>query len=379
MYSIPFIINILRIKAQSKVLERKSVKLNKHILVLESDDWGSLRMPSLATRERLINDGIHLCKPESYDLYDNIESNDDMLFLMEILDSVRDSRGKPAIMTLNCVMSNPDFNKIRDAEYKDYSYELFTDTYKRYEHRDKVLELWKEGIANQTFLPQLHGREHLNYQKWINLLQAAVPDVRRAFMDEVFSLAGDNYVLPALDAVTSDYYEGLHTSLTEAFNLFESVFGFKSESFIAPCYTWDDTIEKILSDLGVKYLQGHYFQTLTTVSKKEKNAVKKKNYLGEVNQYGQIYMTRNCQFEPSEEKKRNAEFCLNQIAHHFKAGRPAIVSCHRQNFIGINCPGNRDDNLKGLSTMLKTIVNEYPDVQFMSSVELGELLESKIL
>lgn len=379
MYTIKFLLNVFKIKAQTKILERKSLKLNKHILVLESDDWGSIRMPSVEVRDRLLNNDIKLSKALSYDLFDTIESNDDMLYLMETLSAVRDSMGHPALMTMNCVLANPDFDRIRKGDYNTYYYETIEDTYKKYPNRDKVMRLWEEGIRNHSFKPQMHGREHLNYQKWIQLLKEDNNGkVREAFQEGVFSLDEPYYVLPALDAVNTDYYEGIKRSLSEGYRMFEDIFGFKSNSFIAPCYTWDSQIEKFLFDLGISYLQGHYFQTLTSVSRNIKKRNKAVNYLGKKNLLGQIYLVRNCQFEPSEERKRNGDYCLKQIVRHFNAGRPAIVSCHRQNFIGANCTENRDNNLKDLKKMLERLVKMYPDVVFMSSDELGNTIKQII-
>ncbi len=56
----------------------------------------------------------------------------------------------------------------------------------------------------------------------------------------------------------------------------------------------------------------------------------------------------------------------------FEMELPAIVSCHRLNFIGDLSEGNREDNLKGFLYLLQTIVKKYHDVEFLSSDEVFE-------
>ena len=44
--------------------------------------------------------------------------------------------------------------------------------------------------------------------------------------------------------------------LSEGFNVFENIWGFKSKSFIAPSYTWNPALEETMSYNGVKYTGG---------------------------------------------------------------------------------------------------------------------------
>lgn len=60
-------------------------------------------------------------------------------------------------------------------------------------------------------------------------------------------------------------------SVKEGLNLFKNIFGIQSKSMIAPCYIWDDYIEKTAHINGVKYIQGGYIQrhSLYYAQKKE--------------------------------------------------------------------------------------------------------------
>ena len=54
--------------------------------------------------------------------------------------------------------------------------------------------------------------------------------------------------------------------------------------------------------------------------------------------------------------------------------KPAIISTHRLNYVGYINPSNRDKNLKLLDHLLSSILKKWPDVEFMTSVELGDTI-----
>jgi hypothetical protein len=50
----------------------------------------------------------------------------DLKALFEVLHSVNDKNGNPAIITANTIVANPGFDKISDSDYQEYHYEPFT-------------------------------------------------------------------------------------------------------------------------------------------------------------------------------------------------------------------------------------------------------------
>lgn len=361
--------------------ERQDARLNRHIVVIESDDWGSIRMPSPKVLEELKLKGYHYADFIGYDLYDTLASNLDLEMLIEALSSVKDSEGHCAKLTMNCVVANPDFEKIRQSGFREYHYEVFTETLRRYPHHDRSFSLWKEGMNAGVLHPQFHGREHLNAQMWLHLLQKGCKPVLDSFDKEVFSVVIDKkedprqHVLAAYNLANENEYAFAKQSVAEGLDIFEQLFGYRSESMIAPNYTWDTVIEDTAAFCGVKYLQGgrnqrHSFYVMCNGGR---NVTR---YTGESNANGQIYMVRNCLFEPSENSSRNADFCMAQIKKAFDRGQAAIISTHRQNYIGELYPSNRDNNIKQLKSLLKTIVTNYPDMVFMSSDEFGAMISS---
>lgn len=360
---------------------RRGNKTDRQIVVFESDDWGSIRMPSTEARTRLLNKGIKLKAPNTYDRVDTLASDSDLTALMEILGSVNDKNGNPAIMTLNCVVANPDFKKIKESGFLQYSYEPFTETLNRYPNHSHAFEYWKEGMAKGLFRPQFHGREHLNAMKWMRCLQAGDTSAMAGFEENMFSVLcgtqeGRYRVLDAYNVENEDDYYYQQQAIKEGLKLFEQLFGFRSESTIAPCYTWDNFTENCFLEEGVKYLQGGVFQKHSDLFAQKHNR-ESKRYLGQKNSNDQIYLVRNCSFEPTERAVLNADRCMREISMQFKMRHPAIISCHRQNFIGALDEKNRDNNLKMFQTLLSNIVRLYPNVEFLSSDQLGECLKKQ--
>jgi hypothetical protein len=88
------------------------------ILVLESDDWGCKRMPSRQAYEALADRGYALDR--SALCLDMRERPEDVVSLFEVLGAHEDRRGRPACMTGNMIVANPDFENIRGAHFNTY-------------------------------------------------------------------------------------------------------------------------------------------------------------------------------------------------------------------------------------------------------------------
>ncbi|MDZ7693179.1 MAG: hypothetical protein U5K69_19005 [Balneolaceae bacterium] len=67
-----------------------------------------------------------------------------------------------------------------------------------------------------------------------------------------------------------------------------------------------------------------------------------------------------------------------RIEEAFKLNKPAIICSHRLNFVGNMCKDNRDRNLALLSELLKAISEQWPDVEYMSTMELGKVMADEL-
>lgn len=348
-------------------------RTNRKFIVIESDDWGSIRMPSNEVYSKFVSKGFEITNSD-YNRLDSLESNDDISHLFQVLQSHKDFNGNFPVFTANYIVGNPDFQKIRNSDFTNYYYEPFTETLKRYPQRDNVEALWKQGFNAGIFLPQFHGREHVNVVRWMDSLRKKTPEMMFTFENETtFSGTGDYNFMEVLDYNTPEDMAKMENSLVEGLDLFEMIFGFRSKSFIAPCYTWNSSIEATLHKNGVKYIQGLMVQLLPTGS--FGNYKKKYHFLGSRNTYGQRFLVRNCFFEPSLSKSCDlVGECMNRINIAFRWKKPAIISSHRINYIGSLVEQNRIDNLKLLDELLRRILKTWPDVEFISSDHLGDLI-----
>ncbi|TKG95415.1 hypothetical protein EYV94_08200 [Puteibacter caeruleilacunae] len=355
-------------------------RTNRKIVVIESDDWGSIRMPSKNVYDKLKRQGYPVddCP---YMKFDALASNNDLHAMYEVLTRYIDKNGKHPVITANAVMANPNFASIEKEQYQEYHYELFTETLKQYTSHDNAFDLWKEGIGVKIFHPQFHGREHLNVDQWLKGLQRGEKHQLRAFKNRMISITGVNEgtrfdFMEALDYYTESEYEHKATILQEGMDLFEKQFGYRSKSFIANCYIWNQKNEDALQSKGVEYIQGIPNQIQPKLNNKGHSYLYKKHYLGERNANEQRYLIRNAHFEPSQQPGADVvSECLRRIGIAFRWNKPAIISAHRLNFIGYIDERNRHDNLKMLDTLLKNILKQWPGVEFMTSDQLGDLIK----
>lgn len=348
-------------------------RTNRKILIIESDDWGSIRIPSNKVYNKLLESSL-VSPNDPFSRFDNLENEQDLLHLFDVLTSVKDKNDRNAVITANFVTTNPDFNKIRNDAFAGYHYEPISDTYKNYYSQNNLLETIRQGIVSGIFIPQFHGREHLNVQQWMALLQKKNDAFIKAFSYRVFAInilensTRRNNLMATLDFKTSKDRVEINESLKEGYNLFKNQWEYESTSFIAPCYVWDDSIEKTLSEIGVKCLQGTKKQNVPVL-----NSSKYKwmlHFTGQKNKFGQTYLVRNALFEPSLNNKVDWVIaCLKSIDIAFKWGKPAIIASHRINYIGSREKKNRQKNLQLLKRLLDKALTRWSDVEFMSTNE----------
>lgn len=340
-------------------------KTTKKIVVIESDDWGAIRMPSKKVYEDLIKKK-YIDANDPFLKYDGMESGEDLQFLFETLSSVKDSENQSAKFTANVIVANPNFDLIKADDYQNYHYELVTETFKKYPAHHNSFKLWIEGKENDLFVPQLHGREHVNVYKWLTALQTKTPEFLAAFENDMYAVNAS--IAAALSYNNQQSKESLNLIIQEGSAIFKELFGHTSQSFIAPNYTWDYSVEKALEQEGIAFLQGSKKQNQPKLQGKLKTQY---HYSGQKNKLGQTYLVRNCLFEPSVAHHIDyVAVCLKQIENAFFWKKPAIVCSHRLNYVGYLDEVNRDKNLKQLEILLKAIVKKWPEVVFMSTPDL---------
>jgi hypothetical protein len=366
-------------------LDYKSFSSNRQLLIIESDDWGSLRTKNKQVLEKLnaINPAI---EEDRYSQLDSIASKDDLSALFDVLNSVKDFKGNPASLTANVCTANPNFDAIKATSFQEFYYKPFTETLDEYSSNKKLLNLWKEGEHQNLFKPQLHGREHLHAPMWLAELRAGNKDLLKAFELESFGIPYIPLLFKKrknLQAALDRYYingeiEFQKKWIRDSTQIFKNTFGYESKSFIAPTYVWHKDLHKDLADANVKTLQGIKLQ-YESKNKLSSDYNRKLHYTGEIDKKsGLTYTTRNVFFEPASAPEKDwVSIALKGVDDAFKNNKPAIIGSHRINYIGSLNEQNRTNSLGMLKTILKKIVLKYPKVEFVSSAELADILVAK--
>ena len=357
---------------------------NRHLVIIESDDWGSIRMPSAEIFHKLQKSGDHP-ENDAFLRNDCLESAADLTSLFAVLTSIKDKNGSPAVVTANFAMANPDFDKI-DPINGTYFFEPFTDTYQRYYPEQDVFSCVQGGIKSSCFVPQLHCREHMNVNRWMSDLKQQKSDTVLAFQNHMIGIGAafsQENPFGYMDAFNSNFTSGAELSniVHEAMGIFENTFGKKSETFVASCFVWDDSLEKSLAGVGVRGIQSGCWQNVP-VGIENGNAMKRRlRFLGQRNRIGQVYTVRNCTYEPSYQQNptESAKECYSQIMRAFQNRKPAIINSHRFNYIGSINRENACENLEGLSWLLHTIMKNVPDAEFISTPELLRIIDQETL
>lgn len=368
-----------------KTLSRSFVNLltkrvGRKIVVIESDDWGTIRMPSKVVYDYFLKKGFRVDK-DPYCKFDALECSTDLSNLFDVLQSVRDKNGRHPVITANTILANPNFERIKEGNFSEYHYEPFFNSYLRPTYDNKTPELWKQGMDAGLFRPQFHGREHLYVKKWLNSISKTDSAARFSFDLGTFGLTSvvhkgipDNFMGAFNSGLNRDIVE-FKEILTDGLNMFNILFGYKSKSFIATTYTWHPLIENHLAINGVEYLQGMIHQRIP-IDDDSNFAFKKSNFTGWYSKSKLMYLSRNSFFEPSQSPTFDwVSDCLKRIELAFFWNVPVILSTHRLNFIGSIFPNNSANSLNLFKNLLKRIVSIYPDVEFMSSDELGDLMK----
>ncbi|MEX0719971.1 MAG: hypothetical protein WD059_04830 [Balneolaceae bacterium] len=374
------LLNSLKAKISRNFINTIGWKTPRKIVVFESDDWGSIRMPDRDVYEELATKGV-INPTDPYAKYDSLEREEDVNRLLSTLTEFKDSNGNPPVFTLNYIMANPDFEKIKQSGYETYFYEDFRKTYHRYPGCFSSFELIQQGIDRGVFFPQFHGREHVHINRWLQYLKQGEKKSLEAFKLNTFffkpnrSINGGKTMFASFDKDDGHAIE--EEIVKEGLAIFKDIFGIESLSFIAPNYIWDHSLEDVVDKYGVKYLQGTKTQNIPNPG--NKGYKKNLRFTGRKSSSGLINIVRNCFFEPTGfDKKRVVESCVNQISNSFFWNRPAVISSHRLNFMGGIYPENREDNLQLLLELLENIVDKWPEVEFLTTAELGRIIEDDL-
>ena len=328
---------------------RKQFK--KKYIVIESDDWGMMGAKS--------RDGIdYLAKihgEENFSRWttDAIETSEDLDLLFDTLNKYKDLFKKPPIITTNFITHNIDYNKKTKLEFQPLSEYL--------NQNNKLKEMYNQGIENKLLYPQLHGYCHFNLKTLNDYFQ----DNESEELFNVGFLTGESTIRTVANNFKGELIiqnENVNSILDSAISEFSNIFGFRPKTIIPPHFILDLQLLNMIKTHGIKCIQACNRLIKYNRSRIRKIFFRKQN--------GLYWFPRNARLDPHDHYKYFADQCLVSIKKAFDSNIPAIIDFHRVNISGKYNSVYRDRTLKELDFLLRSISNQWSDVEFISTDEL---------
>lgn len=351
-------------------------RTTRKLIIFCSDDWGGIRVESNSQRQRLMSAGLDV-DGNRFDKFDTLESNEDIQLLFNVLTKHKDSQGNHPVFTAVMSVANPDFERIRQSEFREYHFEPFTDSLAKRRASDKVYQLYKEGIRARIFSPQFHGREHLQINLWMHALQIRDRKTLAAF-DEEYYLPGRKDVGIETGSDFAEAFNFSHKSelidhertVISGVDIFRKSFGCAPSYFAAPVLIFNSQLITTLKHCGI---------ALVDVPKLRLEPVGAGRYRRKVHFTGQslargVYaITRNAVFESNLEGY-GVQQCLLAIEQAFHNKKPAVISNHRASFVGGVDKNNRTEGLRQLGELFTAILKRWPDVEFVDMDKMVSII-----
>jgi hypothetical protein len=343
----------------------------RKIVVIESDDWGSTRVESNDLMQKLSQKGFKVfnCHMSSMDAIENKHDLDNLFDLIQSFNS------RPKL-TFLFNPANPNYEKIKKNNFEKYEYIPF-DEYLKQTDNGFVVETYLNAIHENLVDIEYHGREHLYVEKWLRYLKAGHPNSIWGFENNFSGFSrkydyGDIVTFRSkFDLENPQDISSQEKSLLDGKLLIESIFGKSPKYFLAPDGPFSVSLVRELEKINIPYVglpKNHFDPELQK---------KSLFWIGKKINKTQRVITRNVMFEPYRSNADWVDHSLNQIKTAFNMFKPAVISTHRVNYISTHSDKNASHSLAELKRLLQAIIKRWPDVEFMSSSQLGDLISKK--
>jgi hypothetical protein len=237
-----------------------------------------------------------------------------------------------------------------------------------------ILQAINRGLSIGVFSAQLHGMEHYwpealmtcaerdeRIRNW--LTQDSVPrteDLPAALQ----SRWTDATVLPSRSLPRDD----IEAAVKEEIETFAAIFGQLPRVVVPPTFVWDETVETAWAAGGVQVVVTPGLRYEGRDLAGAPGRAGPRIYNGDMAKSNLVYVVRDEYFEPA--LGHRAERGLEALARKTRAGRPTLLEMHRFNFIDQAAHAERA--VAELERLLALILDQFPDVLFMSTLELAE-------
>jgi hypothetical protein len=331
------------------------------IVIIQSDDWGRVGVPSIDALERLKSRNIDVGK-DPWDYY-GLETEEDVIKLGDVLAAVRDRDGRSACLTANFIMANADLRAMRAQAYREFRWIGIADGFPA-PWTEKLFAVYLANIERKVFYPGLHGFTHFN-----------IPGMLRALSDssgrgELTRILAEEDI-PYLASLTPEYNFALLTRgqgggfldeaeqaewIEQGVALFRQGFGFSPRTTCAPGYNANTTTFRIWHGAGIDVVQTSDDRGLAM--------------------NGSIsVLNRNVHFEPALHPDAALESALSQAHSAIARGRPIVISTHSINYISRHL-GRAQQSRAMLRELLSSLLRRFPNLRFASDADFSDAHKS---
>ncbi len=356
----------------------------RKIVVFQSDDWGTQRITASNEAENLL---LKRKINNEFVAFDTLESDIDLKRFRSEFADLSKKLNRELNMTFNMVMGNPDFEAIKKSDFKEYSVQDLNSSYNYYGFNSKKIKLeYDEMLKSNMFDFQFHSREHVNIKLWLKALNSKDVLIKEAFHLGFWGISTPtSQKFKQSFMATWDETDDIDDNwrIENGIDEFTKYFGFEPSSFVPNNYIFPKGKVHLLEKKNIQSFQGREFQIQPKYNKIFPYRFKLMRETGNIEPGSKriFSMVRNVQFEPSKDlfyKKQgiNQTDQLStakiQIQKAFAKNQIAIVDTHRVNYVSSRNEENTNYGINQLGKLISYLVQQYPDIQFMSTQNLTD-------
>jgi len=333
--------------------------------MLQSDDWGRVGLRDHEGYEQLRSAGLELGE-RPYDLY-TLETAEDVHALRSLLSRHRDRTGRSAVMVMNFLTANLDVQTSQAMARLN-----FVPLAEGLPHgwiRPGLFEAYREGIANHTFYPALHGVSHFFPAAVERMISDTGP---RGQILRTLWAARTPYIYWRMPWIGYEYWDpeqpphkrfltaaGQSKNIRQAVSLFAKMFGTTPRSACAPGYRANQGTFVAWSDCGVRCVQNGPGRITSP----------------HLDANGMLHLSRTVELEPATDDGVSVDAAVQKAESCFAVGAPAIVSIHSINFHS-TVRDFRTGTLQLLDQFLSALKAKHPNLLYVHDEDLYDLVQA---
>jgi hypothetical protein len=364
-------LNILRgvWRRGRSILPVEGFAFGRPLVALQSDDWGRVGVRDREGYEELRELGVNLGE-RSYDFY-SLETAEDVVAVVSLLQRHRDSTGRPACLGTNFIVANVDFTKVLANNFREIYLRALSEGLPDGWKRPGLFEAYRNGISTGVLSPALHGTTHFcrpAVERYLidrgergallrTLWKAGVPYIHWR-MPWVGFEYWDSEPPDEEDFLTSSRQQSLIDSAVESFTGF---FSKPPRSACAPGYRANQSTHEAWAKRGIRVAQNGPGSAM----------------LPHFDGKGILHLYRSMDFEPATAPEFSVDACLRLADDCFARGLPAIVSVHSINFHS-TIKDFRGRTLGFLDEFLAALEAKHQDLLYVRDEDLYDLVDKGI-